>query len=34
VGLDGISNKPLQALGGVSKVVVFIQVEITGVSES
>jgi hypothetical protein len=32
--LDGICDKPFQALGGVGKVVVFIEVKITGVSES
>jgi hypothetical protein len=32
--LDGICTKPFQALGGVSEVAVFIEVEITGVSES
>ena len=34
VRLDGICDKPLQALGGVCEVAVFIEVEITGVSES
>jgi hypothetical protein len=32
--LDGISDKPFQALGGVGEVAVFIEVKITGVSES
>jgi hypothetical protein len=31
---DGICNKPFQAVRGVGEVVVFIEVEITGVSES
>ena len=33
-GTDGICDKPFQALGGVGEVAVFIQVEITGVTES
>jgi hypothetical protein len=31
---DGICDKPFQALGGVSKVAVFIEMKITGVGES
>jgi hypothetical protein len=31
---DGICDKPLQTLRGVSEVAVFIEVKITGVSES
>jgi hypothetical protein len=34
VRLDGIRDKPFQALSGVGEVAVFIEVEITGVSES
>jgi len=31
---DGICNKPFQAVGGVGEVAVFIEVKITGVTES
>jgi hypothetical protein len=33
-GLDGICDKPFQALCGAGELAVFIEVEITGVSES
>jgi hypothetical protein len=32
--LDGICNKPFQTLGGIGEVAIFIEMEITGVTES